>query len=161
VAKGCLGRGYIRIATTSPRASTEGGVHVAVDNRLTAEQLAALVPGDPVTIEFARDFRRPKHVAGTVVRFIGSQIVVSCRSDRGVPYVHHFDRRGIRVGGGGHAELVTAAVPEQVSAEQRRQPARVDAAYREWTRNRDDVDRLRELHEAIDECLNDRLIGAD
>jgi hypothetical protein len=41
---------------------------VAVDNRLTAEELAGLVPGDWVTIEFARDFRRPKHVAGMVVR---------------------------------------------------------------------------------------------
>jgi hypothetical protein len=28
---------------------------VAVDNRLTAEELAALVPGDSVTIEFVRD----------------------------------------------------------------------------------------------------------
>ena len=72
---------------------------MAVDNRLTAEQLAALAPGDPVAIEFVRDYRRPKHVAGTVVRFVGSQIVVSCRSDRGVPYVHCFDRRGIPVGG--------------------------------------------------------------
>jgi hypothetical protein len=36
---------------------------------------------------------------GTVVRFIGSQIVVSCRRDRGVPDVHHIDRCGIRVGG--------------------------------------------------------------
>src|SRR3712207_7593984 len=41
-------------------------------------------------------------------RLVGSQMVVSCRSDRGVPYVHCFDRRGIRVGGGGHAELVAA-----------------------------------------------------
>jgi hypothetical protein len=68
---------------------------VAVDNRLTGEQLAALVPGDAVTIEFVRDFRRPKHLAGHVVRFVGSQLVVSCRSDRGVPYVHQFDRRGV------------------------------------------------------------------
>ena len=57
---------------------------MAVDNRLTAEQLAALAPGDPVTIEFVRDYRRPKHVAGTVIRLIGSRIVVSCRSERGV-----------------------------------------------------------------------------
>jgi len=99
-------------------------------------------------------FRRPKHVAGTVVRRVGSQIVVSCRSDRGVPYVHHFDRRGVRVGGGGYAELVTAAVPEPASTEQRRQVARVDAAYREWTRNRDGLERLQVLRDAISECLD-------
>ena len=128
---------------------------MAVDNRLATEQLATLAPGDPVTIEFVRDFRRPKHVAGTVVRFVGSQIVVSCRSDRGVPYVHHFDRRGIRVGGGGHAQLVTASADEAGGTERRRQDARVDAAYREWTRDRGDVDRLRLLREAIDQCLDD------
>ena len=126
---------------------------MAADNRLTAEQLAALAPGDEVTIEFARDFRRPKHVSGTVVRFVGSQVVVSCCSDRGVPYVHHFDRHGIRVGGGGHAELVSGNAPEPASTEQRRQAARVDAAYREWSRDRDDLDRLRVLREAVDECL--------
>jgi hypothetical protein len=126
---------------------------VAVDNRLTAEQLAALTPGDPVTIEFVRDFRRPKHVAGHVVRLVGSQIVVSCRSDRGVPYVHHFDRRGIRVGGGGQAELVAGAAPEPVSTKQRRRAALVDASYREWTRNRADVESLRQLQAAIEECL--------
>jgi hypothetical protein len=135
--------------------------HVAADNRLAAEQLAALAPGDRVTIEFARDFRRPKHVAGHVVRFVGSQIVVSCRSDRGVSYVHQFDRRGVRVGGGGHAELVTADAPGPTSFDQRRQAARVDAAYRDWTRNRDDVDRLRQLREAIDECLSHRLTSVD
>ena len=52
---------------------------MAVDNRLIAEQLAGLGPGEPVTIEFVRDFRRPEQVAGTVVRPVGSRIVVSCR----------------------------------------------------------------------------------
>ena len=33
---------------------------MAVDNRLTA----TLAPGDSVTIEFVRDYHRPKHVAG-------------------------------------------------------------------------------------------------
>lgn len=135
---------------------------MAVDNRLTADQLAALAPGDPVTIEFVRDHRRPKHVAGTVVRLVGSRIVVSCRSDRGVGYVHEFTRRdGLRIGTGGRTELVTADAPEPTSVEQRRNAARVDAAYREWARNRDDVDRLRQLREAIDECLEDRLTSVD
>ena len=68
---------------------------------------------------------------GTVVRFVGSQIVVSCRSDRDVRYVHHFDWRGVRVGGGGCAELVTPDASEPALIEQRRQVACVDAAYRE------------------------------
>ena len=128
---------------------------MAVDNRLSAEQLAALAPGDPVTIEFVRDYRRPKHVAGTVVRLVGPRIVVSCRSDRGVPYVHEFGvRDGVRVGTGGRAELVAADAPEPTSVEQRRQAARVDAANREWSRNRGDLDRLRVLREAADECLD-------
>ena len=77
-------RRNVGTAATSPRASTEGGVHrVALDNRLTAEQLAALSPGDPVTVEFVRDYRRPKHVAGTVLRSVGSHVLVSCRSDCG------------------------------------------------------------------------------
>jgi hypothetical protein len=127
---------------------------MAVDNRLSGEQLAALTPGDPVTIEFVRDFRRPKHVAGTVVCFVGSHVAVSCRSDRGVRYVRHFDRRGVRVGGGGHAELVAAAAPEPASTEQRRQAARVDGADREWAHNRNDVKRLRQLRAAVDDALD-------
>ena len=137
---------------------------MAVDNRLTADQLAALAPGDSVTIEFVRDYRRPKHVAGTVVRLVGSRIVVSCRSDRGVGYVHEFTRRdGVRVGTGGRAELVAADAPEPTSVEQRRRAVRIDAAYREWARarNRDDAERLIALREAIDHCLGDRLTSSD
>jgi hypothetical protein len=56
------------IAATPLRHRPEGEVHaMAADNRLTAEQFAALKPGDLVTIEFVRDFRRPKHVACQVV----------------------------------------------------------------------------------------------
>jgi hypothetical protein len=127
---------------------------VAVDNRLTGDQLAALVTGDRVTIEFVRDFRRPKYVAGRVVRLIGSQIVVSCRMrDGGAKYLHHFDRRGVRIGAGQYAELVAVDVPESASTGQRRQAARVDAAYHEWARNREDVNRLRHLRDAIDDAL--------
>lgn len=127
---------------------------MAVGNRMTAEQLAALVPGDRVTIEFARDFRRPKCVPGQVVRFVGSQIVVSCRMrDGGSTHLHSFDRRGVRIGTGQYAELVDVEAPEPASAQQRRQGARIDAAYREWTRDRGDVERLRQLQAAIDDAL--------
>lgn len=134
---------------------------MAVDNRLTAEQLAVLGPGDPVTIELVRDYGRPKHVGGEVFRTVGPHLLVSCRSDRGVRYVHAFARDGVRIGGGGRAELVAAVAPQPSSTEQRRQTARVDAAYREWARNRDDVDRLRLVRDAINECLVDRLTSVD
>jgi hypothetical protein len=134
--------------------------HVAVDNRLTTEQLAALPPGDPVTIEIVHDFRRPKHVAGTLV---GS----SARrpsSPAAATAASRTCTTSTAAGSGsaaGDTRMVAAAAPEPVSAEQRHQAARVDAAYRDWTRNGDDVDRLRELREAIDECLNDRLMVAN
>ena len=128
---------------------------MAVDNRLTAEQLAALTPGDPVTVEFVRDFRRRKYLPGTVLRLVGSRIVVCCRTDRGGKYVHEFDRRsGARIGSGQQAELVAADVPEPTSTEQRRLATQVDAAYREWTRNRGDVERLRAMQRAIQDCLD-------
>jgi hypothetical protein len=96
---------------------------VAADNRLSADQLAALARGDPVTIGFVRDYR-PKHVADMMVRLVGFRIVVSCRSDRGVGYVHEFSRRdGVRIGTGGRAELVAAHAPEPRSVERRRRAA--------------------------------------
>jgi len=82
---------------------------VAVENRLSAEQLAALAPGDVVVIESAQDFRKPRRSTGTVVRIEGPHIVVTCRSPRGIPYVQRYGRRdGVRMGGGNRAELVTA-----------------------------------------------------
>ena len=109
---------------------------------MSAEQLAALVPGATVSIEISGDFRRPKYVAGTVVRLAGSHIVVSVKSPRGVTYVQQYGRRdGIRDG----RNLVRAR------ASQRRQPVlrdgggparRIDALYRDWSRNRSDLDRL-------------------
>jgi len=47
---------------------------VAVDNRLTVEQLAALAPGDVVAIEISADFRKPRYSARTVWRLEGSCI---------------------------------------------------------------------------------------
>jgi hypothetical protein len=62
-----------------------GGVqYVAADNRLTAEQIAALLePGDTVTIESAADLARPRHALGTVVRVAGPHIVVTARAPAG------------------------------------------------------------------------------
>ena len=118
---------------------------MAVDNRLTKEQLAALAPGDPVVIETSGDFRRPRRSPGTVVRLSGPHIVVSCCSRRGVTYLHEFGRRdGVCVGGGRWSELVDLELAEPVATDQRRQLLVVDAAYREWARDRADVERLRQ-----------------
>ncbi len=130
---------------------------MAAQGRLTAEELAALGPGDPVTIETNGGFRRPRYSTGTVARLAGSCIVVSCRSARGVPYVHQFYRRtGARIGGGAIAQLVAGEAADDT--EQHRQLARVEAAYREWTRNRSDVDKLRRLRDAISACLDESLV---
>ena len=56
---------------------------MAAHNRLTADQIAALGPGDTVTIESAADFARPRHALGTVVRVAGPHIVVTCKGPRG------------------------------------------------------------------------------
>jgi hypothetical protein len=132
---------------------------VAVDNRLTADQVAALGPGDTVTIESARDFGKPRRTVGAVVRVAGPHIVVTCKSPRGVRYVHHFSRRdGVRIGAGHRAELVHALAGGALPSEQRRQMLRMDALFREWTRNRTDVDKLRRLRDAISEYLDKSLV---
>ena len=130
---------------------------MAAENRLTAEQLATLAPGDSVTIESAADFGRPRHSTGTVVRIEGPHIVVSWRSARGVPYVHRYGRRdGVRAGGGHRAELVENLGGDRLAlAEPRKQVLRIDAAYREWARNRADIERRRRLQAAIAECLEE------
>ena len=102
------------------------GRHLALDAFHAFDGLLHGVPSG------ARDFRRPKHVAGTVVRFVGSQIVVSCvMRDGGSQYLHSFDRRRVRIGSGQYSELVNAEAPKPASTDLRRQAARVDAAYRE------------------------------
>ncbi len=109
-------------------------------------------------IESAADFSRPRHALGTVVRVAGPHIVVSCTSPRGVKYVHQFARRnGVRIGGGHRADLVTLETTDSPTPERRRQRLQIDAPYREWSRHRGDLDRLRRLQEAIAECLEAEL----
>lgn len=127
---------------------------MAAENRLTTEQLAALAPGDRVTIESGSDFGRRRYTTGTVLRITTSCIVV--RIGR---YLEEYRLRdGIRTGGGGRAELVDLE-GQAAASEARRRTSHIDVLYREWARDRTDVDRLRRLHEAIGACLDAELTG--
>jgi len=123
---------------------------VAAENRLTAEELAALAPGDTVTIESGQDFGRRRHTTATVARVDARCVVVRCG-----PYVESYRLRdGVRDGGVGRAELVNeATIPPVLSREEQQRAQQIDALYREWTRNRADVERLQRLHEAIGDSL--------
>jgi hypothetical protein len=127
---------------------------VAAGTGLSPEQLAALTPGDVVVVESAGDFRRPRRSPGTVIRIETAHIVVSICSPRGVRYVQRYGRRDGVLAGGQRSALVNAEVSESASLGQRRQALRVEALYREWKRNRSDLERLRRLQAAIGECLD-------
>lgn len=126
---------------------------MAVENRLTPEQLAALTPGDVVTVESGPDFGRRRHTSATVVRIDGSAIVVRCDGARGGTFVERYGLRdGLRIGRGNRAELVTGE-PHATAAPD--PAARIDAAYRAWARNRSDVEALRALQAAVTERLGE------
>lgn len=128
---------------------------MAVENRLSAEQLAALVPGDVVTIESGLEFGRRRYSTGTVARVDGRCITVGSTSPRGAKFAEKFGLRdGVRIGGGTRAELVNAS--PDLPAERElllRQTRQIDVLYRAWSRRRGDVEALRELHQAIGDYL--------
>ncbi len=130
---------------------------MGVDNRLTAEQLAALEPGDMVTIESAQDFRRPRQASGTVVRVAGPHIFVKVTGAHGAAFQERHGRRdGVRVGGLGRAELVSSDITDSAAtSEEQRQLQRIHSLYRVWNRSRGDVEALRELHAAIGQRLEE------
>ena len=126
---------------------------MAAENRLTTEQLATLTPGDPVTIESGADFARRRHTTGTVARITGRHVVVNCGG-----YVECYRLRdGVRDGGAGRAELVHSHVHREDQAHQRSRL--IDEAYRAWARSRSDAERLRRLHEAVGQALEEHPAG--
>ncbi|MGY1692003.1 hypothetical protein [Geodermatophilus sp. SYSU D01105] len=128
---------------------------MSVENRLTADQLAALEPGDTVTIESEVSIGRPRHAAGTVARVTGPDILVNVKSRRGLTHQERYRRRdGTRIGGVSRAELVNADDIERgATPVERQQVQRIHGLYRTWIRNRGDVEALRELHAAIGDYL--------
>ncbi len=130
---------------------------MSAEKRLTAEQLAALGPGDTVTIETSPGNRRPSLTTGTVVRVEPTRIVVSVRGRAGGKFVEQYARRdGVRVGRGNRAELV-AVDPDDRAARDllRRRTHPIDVAYRDWSRRRGDVDALRRLRDLIEAHLEE------
>jgi hypothetical protein len=123
--------------------------------RLTADQLAALSPGDAVTIESGIDSGRTRRTAGTVTRITETKVFVRMQSPRGAVYVREFSlRNGTGAGRGNHAALVDAPA-SAVTDDRRREQQRIDALWRTWVRNRTDVDALRDLHEALGQRLHE------
>jgi len=132
---------------------------VSAENRLTADQLAALAPGDSVTIESGTEFSRPRYGSGTVIRRTATHLVICCTTKHGGVYHEQYRLKdGIRDGGGGPAELVNLPAFHTLSTEQRQQLLRVDVLFRAWARDRTDVDKLRRLHDAISVCLDGVLV---
>ena len=126
---------------------------MSAENRLTSEQLAALAPGDTVTIESGSEFGRRRYVTGTVGRITDRHVVVNCGR-----YVECYGLRdGIRDGGAGRAELVKDRPLQETGAQSRTR--RIDRLYREWARNRTDLERLQRLHAAIGEVLAENSAG--
>jgi hypothetical protein len=111
-----------------------------------------------VTIEASQPYREPERRTGTVVRLTGTEIFVRCTSSDGVPYQERYGRRdGIRLGDG-RAELVKPQLENAVLREER-SVRRIDALFRRWQRDRDDLDALRSLRDAISDYLQDRVGG--
>jgi hypothetical protein len=134
---------------------------LAAENRLTAEQLAELSPGDVVTIESGLEFGRRRYATGRVARVVGRHIMVTTQQvPGGMKFVERYDTRdGVRVGGGTPAELVNAQPEEPETGDLlRRQTRQIDALYRAWSRRRGDVEALRELHAAIGAYLQETLV---
>jgi len=132
---------------------------LAAENRLTAEQLAALQPGETVTVESGAEFGRRRYATATVVRVSASHVVVSCEGCfRGGKFVEQYSlRTGVRAGGG-HAELVNPAFDDPAARDHlRRRTHRIDTAYRQWSRDRADVQALRELQGAISDYMAEAL----
>ena len=129
---------------------------MSAENRLSPDQLAASAPGDAVTIESGVDSGRSRYACGTVIRRTATHLVIRSTTRHGGVYQEQYRLRdGIRDGGGGRAELVNLPAFDTVSTGRRQQLLGVDALFREWARDRTDVDKLRRLHHLIGECLDE------
>jgi hypothetical protein len=127
---------------------------VSVRNRLTAEKLRALAPGDAVIVESGLDFGRPRTITATVVRVDAVNVTVSLPRPRGSRVVERYRLRdGLQAGGGTFAQLVSAPSAGPTVGEQARHAARIQQFFWAWDRNRGDIDALQQLHAAVGDLL--------
>jgi hypothetical protein len=153
----CPRRGATVAPSRGSRSEQHGGP-LSAENRLSADRLAALTVGDEVTIEESPPYREPERRTGTVVRLTRTEIFVRCTSSDGVTYQERYGRRdGVRLGGG-RAELVEPEAENAVHRDER-SVRRIDALFRRWKRDRDDLDTLRRLRDAINDHLQGRVGG--
>src|SRR3954469_20887002 len=140
-------RGYIQTAPRPPpgRSAPEEESSVAAGHRLTRAQLAALAPGDPVTVEAGADFGRWRHTTGTVVRTGPSHLVAQHRTPRGGTFIQRYPLRDALRDSGGRAQLVITDTNTPATRDlPRHRTQRIDTA----NRRRADVEALRELRDA-------------
>ncbi len=132
---------------------------MSFENRLTAEQIAALAPGDTVTIESGAEFGRSRYTTGTVIRAGAHRVDVRVEGPRGGTFIERYRvRDGIR-DSGGRAELVRADAHDPAARDlARRRTRNIDALYRQWNRRPADVEALRQLRDAISDYLDEALI---
>jgi hypothetical protein len=148
-------------ATVTPSGgsrSEQHGAPLSAEYRLSPDRLAALTVGDEVTIEESPPYREPERRTGTIVRLTATEIFVRCTTRDGVTYQERYGRRdGVRLGGG-RAELVRPELENAVPREER-SVRRIDALFRRWRRDRDDLVALRRLRDAISDYLQDHAGG--
>jgi hypothetical protein len=149
------------VATVTPSGgsrSEQYGAPLSAENRLSPDRLAALTVGDEVTIEESPPYREPERRTGTVVRLTATEIFVRCTTRDGVTYQERYGRRdGVRLGGG-RAALVEPELENAVPREER-SVRRIDALFRRWRRDPDDLVALRRLRDAISDYLQDHAGG--
>ena len=134
---------------------------MAAGYRLTREQIAALAPGDTVTIETGGGFGRLRHTTGTVVRTGPSHVVVSVAGHRGGSFIERYSVRDALRDSGGPAELVSTDTDNPATRDLlRRRTQRIDTAYRQWSRRRADAAALRELQDAISDYIAETLTSS-
>lgn len=128
-----------------------------LDNRLRDDKLSILAPGDSVIFEVNRGWARADFTTGTVAKLTPKQIVVHYGGPRGTVEVR-FRRADGRVIGNGYGFLLDPEHEYTVSAlkrgRQSRRQQQIDSLAGRWSRERDNLDVLRDLQVAIGEYLD-------